>query len=775
MTLVYLGFGWLVGLVWAMVCPLKWPIWLALTPFPITAAWLQRNDRRYWRISLAVCFSLFGAARCQAFQPQLDLAQLNGQGRVTLEGYVAEEPAAHVDTVQIIIQVERIALEGPRRIAGRVLVEAPLYPEYHYGDRLSIAGRLQAPAAGSYQKYLAVKGIYSIIRQPRVELLDGKGGSWIKRGLMKARGVMQARIDRILPDPEAALLSGILLGNDQRISRSLLDKFNATGATHVIAISGANISLFIALLLKGFGRVVPRKTAGLLTLAAIAAYTVLVGADPPVVRAALMGGLLTSGWLLGRQPFGPTSLAAAAFFMTCANPMLVRDVGFQLSFAATLGLMLYPEPFQDLEKSGRRGRSAVKRAIRLLGDYALLIVTAQLATLPLIAYHFGRVPSISVLTNLLMLWAQPLLMATGGAALMVGLLWLPLGHMAAWFCYPFLWWTIRAVEWTDGLAGGSVETNITVTTVVSWYAFLLGLVWLISRRKSIMMWRPLSTRALSYACLVSAGICLLVAVTGIRNLPDGRLHVIFWDVGSGEAIFIETPGGRRVLVDGGQDSSLLLDRLGRRMSLWDRSLDLVIATHDDFEHIGGLPAVLKSYQAGALVTNGQVEGSTTWARLMELAEENGIRQAAVVRGQTIRLGDGVTFFILNPDGRPGNDRDNSSVVFRIDYMNTSFLMTADIDSDIEADMIENNLPLRSVVLKAADGGGKSGTGRPFLEAVDPWVVVIPVSEENNKNQPARTVLDRLEQFNKPVARTDESGSIHFITDGRYLWMEAESK
>ncbi|MBN1314150.1 MAG: ComEC/Rec2 family competence protein [Anaerolineales bacterium] len=778
MTLVYLGFGWLIGLIGAICCPLKWPIWLTLGLFPIFAAFSQRDDRSIWRIYLAIGFAFLGAARYQAYHPNLELADYNGKGRASLVGYVAEEPVVKNGNARIVFQVEQIGLgDGiPHHIYGRVQVEASLYPEFHYGDRLSISGHLQTPTNESYRVYLSIQGITSIVRQPQIEQLAGRGGSRIKKGLMSFKGRAQTTLEQILPDPEASLLSGILLGNDQKISDSLLEKFNDTGATHVIAISGSNISLFIALLLTGLGRIVPRRTAGLLTLITITAYTILVGADPPVVRAAIMGGLLTVGRLFGRQPFGPTSLMTAAMVMTVANPLLIQDAGFQLSFVATFGLMLCPEPFQDDRKEGRKKHldKPGRRIARLLGDYVLLTLAAQLATLPLIAYHFGRIPSISMLTNLLILCVQPLLMASGGIALLAGLVWLPPGQMAAWICYPFLWWTIRSVEWTYKLAGGAVESEITIGTMLMMYACLLGIVWLLHHHKKLEpLYRSISSRALVYASLISAAVCLTVGIGFMSSRPDGRLHVIFWDVGSGEAILIETPTGRRILVDSGPDSSVILDLLGRRMKLWDRNLELVIVTHDDYEHIGGMPAVLQTYQIGALLTNGLSGESDIWADLARQIEEYSILQTAVYRGQTIQMGDGVTLQVLNPDQRTAGSHDGNSIVLRIVYRNASFLLTGDINENLEAALLDSRQYLQSVVLKAANGGDKDGTSQPFLEAVDPWVVVFSVDNQQSNNQPARTVLDRLEKMDRPTARTDEMGSIHLTTDGQYLWMDAD--
>jgi competence protein ComEC len=246
MTLIYLGVGWLVGIGLAAVCPLKWPVWLVLSVLPITAAIIQREERSQWRLHLALAFLLLGAARYRVAQPRFgpaDLASYNGAGWGEFEGYVAAEPDPRPTLTQLTVMVEGMQLEGEvyRPVSGLALVEAPRYATYRYGDRLRFAGRLETPPEWddfSYRDYLARQRIYSRVRRPIIEPLAGWGGSPVKRALLDLKGNVQGVVRGILPDPEGALLSGILLGNDQGIPAPLMEDFNATGTSHIIAISG---------------------------------------------------------------------------------------------------------------------------------------------------------------------------------------------------------------------------------------------------------------------------------------------------------------------------------------------------------------------------------------------------------------------------------------------------------------------------------------------------------------------------------------------------------
>ncbi len=783
MTLVYLGLGWLAGLALAAACPLKWPLWLVLSLGPIAAAFLQPRRRRLY---LSLAFVFLGAARYRAGQPRFgpaDLATYNGRGWGEFQGTVVDEPDPRAGSTRLTVEMVSVHLEGdtPRPVSGRALLEAPRYPALHYGDRLRFSGRLQTPREGFYQDYLARQQIYSIVRRPQIEVLPGRGGSLLKRTLFGLKAEAQARLRQILPDPEVSLLSGVLLGNEQGIPGTLMEDFNATGATHVIAISGFNISIIVALLLTWLGRVIPRRRAGIVTIAVIAAYTVFVGADAAVVRAAVMGSLLTVGSLLGRQTFGPASLMAAAIAMTCAQPLLLWDVGFQLSCVATLGLMLYVEPLQKaalwaLEK--RLSPAAAGRLVRLLNDSLLVTTAAQITTLPLIAYQFGRVSPVSLLTNLLILPVQPALMIVGGVAAVAGLLWLPLGQVLGWLSYPFLWWTIRVVEATASVPSASVAYELSGAGLLAVYGGLFGLTWFLSRPALVRRaWLVLAAQPWAKLSLASAAASLALGIGFISSRPDGRLHVTFLDVGEGESILIQTPAGRTILVDGGPDPAVLLSQLGRRLGLWSRWIDVVVATHPDAAHVNGLPAVLESYRVGALITNGEEEGLPAWEELLALAEQERVPLVTAVSGQTIKVGDGVVLEVLHP-GSPGYGaapagRDNNSIVLQLRYGEASFLLAGDVEADVEARLIEAGAPLQSIVLKAADGGDRDGTTQGFLEAVNPWVVVFSAGDRNPRRHPAPKVVERVEVRGTAIARTDQMGSLHFVTDGRRLWVEAE--
>ncbi len=281
----------------------------------------------------------------------------------------------------------------------------------------------------------------------------------------------------------------------------------------------------------------------------------------------------------------------------------------------------------------------------------------------------------------------------------------------------------------------------------------------------IMAPYPKKVKLLLYGC---AGILLLLNLGVFLALvkTETKLHVAFLDIGQGDAIFIQSPTGRQVLIDGGKDRSVLRE-LGKRMSPFDRSLEMVIETHPDADHIGGLPSVFERYRVGAYLSPG-VEGQTSYVHALSAAvhEEQALRYE-VRRGDRIELGGGAYLEVLFPDRDVSNVETNtSSLVMRLVYGETSFLLTGDAPESIEQYLISLGGELESDVLKAGHHGSKTSTGEAFLSAVAPGAVVISAGKDNSYGHPHEEVVSRVEASGARIYRTMGEGAVVFESDGK---------
>jgi len=500
------------------------------------------------------------------------------------------------------------------------------------------------------------------------------------------------------------------------------------------------------------------------------------------VRAALMGLLYLLGRFLGRESYAPVSLAAAAFVMTLGNPHVLWDVGFQLSFASTAGLMLYARPLEEWIGHTIERVTSAQRAqhiVALIGEPLVVTVAAQLATLPVLLDAFGRLSLATLLGNGLILGVQPAVMISGGIATLLGLLIPALGRVAAWVAWVFLTYTIWAVQLVAQIPRASVPVRTASWMVWAYYGLLLGLTWWFrnSRERRRELWgrlRDWLASNLRTRMIVGASAVLLVLVLAAwRSLPDGKLHIFFLDVGQGDAIFIQTPSGRQALIDGGPNPSVLLSQLGRRMPFWDRTLDLVILTHPDEDHISGLVPVLERYQVDTMVWRELGCQDAICDRWRQLMAGVGAKVYSGEAGLTVELDRGLRMEVLHPGAEllTTDGYNDNSIVARLSYGAASVLLTGDITAQAEAVLLSSGSELRSTVLKAGHHGACTSTTAPFLEAVDPELAVISVGADNDYGHPCHAVIERLS--GRFVYRTDEHGTVEVVSDGARVWVDTD--
>jgi len=247
------------------------------------------------------------------------------------------------------------------------------------------------------------------------------------------------------------------------------------------------------------------------------------------------------------------------------------------------------------------------------------------------------------------------------------------------------------------------------------------------------------------------------------------LLVVFLDVGQGDAIFIEAPNGNQVLVDSGPDKSILRE-LGEVMGFSDRSIDLVIATHPDADHIGGFPDVFDRYEIATVMHPGATSDTATFKEFVNKMHMEGSDEIIGRQGMVVDLGSGVTLNILFPD-RDGLDGNEASIVAKLIYGETEFLLTGDAPIATERILLSERIDVKSDVLKAGHHGSRTSTSEPFLKAVSSSIVIISAGKDNRYGHPHEEVIDRLNAFGAKIFSTAELGRIKFYSDGTYLYQD----
>ncbi len=344
------------------------------------------------------CASL-GALRLQASMYQSEYQELF-DSKQEMEGYIVED----VD----IRQTFQFLTILPKGFSQRILVSVPVTSNYFYGDWVVLNGKVQEPQAFDdfdYPKYLERHNVYAVMKYPKILPLKSHKQNLVKEWLLQIKWSFTKRVDKFLQEPQSSLLMGILIGARKTLPQEVIDNFNATGVSHVIAISGYNISIIVSWL--GFLAHWPGRRARLyITLAVILGFVVLSGASASVIRAAVMGVLLLLAGNIGRQYSVGPSLFFAAFIMLLLNPkILFWDAGFQLSFLATMGIVYFMPLLEQLTPKWDNFLN-IKSTL-------LTTISAIAATLPLILFTFGRLSIVAPLVNILILPLVPLTMLLG--------------------------------------------------------------------------------------------------------------------------------------------------------------------------------------------------------------------------------------------------------------------------------------------------------------------------------------------------------------------------
>jgi competence protein ComEC len=274
------------------------------------------------------------------------------------------------------------------------------------------------------------------------------------------------------------------------------------------------------------------------------------------------------------------------------------------------------------------------------------------------------------------------------------------------------------------------------------------------------------------ALAVAAAIAWWSAFDALQG-AGGRLSVSVLDVGQGDAVLIETPDGRHVLVDGGPDGRRTAAELSEALPFWERAIELVVLTHGQEDHVGGLVEVLERYEVRQVIAPPLASESAGYRAWREEVERQHIPAHTARAGEVIDLGGGATLRVLGPSAETlaSGDANDASLVLRLTYGTVSFLLTGDIEIEGEEALLRSGAEVTAQVLKVAHHGSATSSSAAFLRAVRPALSVVSVGEGNPYGHPAPSVLERLDET--LLLRTDEHGTVRLSTDGRRLWVDVE--
>ena len=707
------------------------------------------------------------------------LHNLAADGYVDVVGRLARSPGREADRDVLLLDVRTVSLDGrDTPCPGRLRLGVPFARgsrrrlDYLAGDvirasvRLGSRGSFRNFGGFSYERYLQGLGVHRrgstkssllVVRvspAPRTSIR-----AWVSRVRRSIQSELEWRFpaaDGLDISSSGAVLEALLLGEDGRLDEPTVENLQKTGLYHLFAISGGHIAIINLLLYSLFRLMRMSRRASSLALAAfLVFYTMLVEGSPSVLRATLMTIAFLTGRLLWKDVHVLNTIAASAFVLLLANPSSLFDVGFELTYAATLTIILFMPPL-------------VRRLPRLpfkLPELAAMSAAAALGAAPLIARSFNRVAFSSLVLNFPAIPLVGLIMGIGYAFLPLAAVWPAAAALPAAVLKGLVALFSLVSHSLDAFAFLSIRVPTPRAGLVAGFYAALGLSLV---RPRFRLQKPL---------LAGAGFVLggLMVFSPFRpGSPDLRITLI--DVGQGESILVEFPGRRTMLIDGGGLAGSPFDVGDRVVSpvLWRKGItriDYLVLSHAHPDHLDGLAAMARNFRVREFWEGQPAPDEGAYGELLRALPARVVRRRCR-RGFHADAGP-VSIDVLHPpltaDGAgPAPAANEASLVVRLTYHRTSVLFMGDAGPGTERGLLEAGVDLASAVLKAGHHGSAASTSADFLAAVRPRLLLISAGEGNTYGFPSPALLARAAAAGARVLRTDRDGALEIRSDGLRL-------
>jgi len=720
----------------------------------------------YKVLSILISFFLLGMVVITFVNSQeneyvhFDEKEINLYG--TVETYINQE----AEISQFILKPHSLEYQG-NMVKVNHKIKITVYGKsqlYKYGDILKIRGTLVLPKAArnpggfNYQLYLKINGINALIYTDASNVQKvGKVKTSILKNLVYnldsgIKHVYYATMSR----REAGVLTSMIIGDRSGLEEDIQEDFVKSGVMHILAISGFNI----AVILYFANFLLSQVKSGLkylFLIILVVFYAIMAGGSPSVTRAALMAVIYLIGKMIGRNSDPLNSLSLSAFIILLINPLMLFDIGFQLSYMATLSLIIfYPIIMKKMPMFIPNKISEI-----VAGS-----ISSQLIIVPLFTNYFYGVSLVSIFTNLIVIPLSSLLIPLGLLSGFLGFLNLKLAFIINLINSNIIRVIIYITDAFSTLNFAYFGFYMTPLLIFGYYLILI-----------MFLFKPNKT----IKKLTAVFLIFIVLFFVFSSFKKEYMEITFLDVGQGDSIFIKTPGNRNVLIDGGgipdykessfdTGQSILIPFLYKNGV---KGIDVLVLTHSHDDHLKGLISVLDEMRVNMVFTGPYNQKSEQYDKFLQSIRKKNIDFKYLRKGDKIVLDEGLYVYVLNPGDKPfvntSSDMNNNSLVLKIVYRDISLLLTGDIEREAEDELLKSDVFLDSDIIKVAHHGSAFSSSPSFIEKVSPIISVIEVGY-NNYGQPDDDVVRRLEAIST-VFRTDKDGAVMLKTDGHFIYAE----
>ncbi|MFZ4620890.1 MAG: DNA internalization-related competence protein ComEC/Rec2 [Bacteroidota bacterium] len=710
---------------------------------------------------------------------------LDSSDTLTIYCTVADQPRVTNGKTTMLVSVtalrnefDSIRTEGrayltiiPIRRSKEVPVQIPYGSLLSFRSIMQSPGRERNPGEFSYRDYLGLNNIHgsiTVVGYSNVVVANEREQNvFFEYIIFPSKEFVSKSIRTAMSGDEANFLTGLLLGDRTDLSADIKNAFMNTGTIHVLAVSGSHVVLVAEIIFVVVGLLrFSGKPKYLLAIIFLLYYMYLTGATPSVVRATLMVIVMYLGKIFEERTDVYNVLGVSAVIILLFDPKQLFDVGFQLSFSAVFSIVyFYPKVNVLVPKFP----DSVNKFNILTTVWQLFAVSlaAQIGTLPFTAYYFGKVSIVSLFANLIVVPLVEIIVTVGlsGALLGIFSMWIAscFSEVNSVISVITLWF----VKWAEQVPYAVVNTATFGFKETIFYSSLIGFLFNMGNRTV--------QKRFIFGALAAANIFLFLSFT---ETDEKKLKVTFLDVGQGDGAVIQFPTGETVIVDAGPKTPGV-DAGERTVAPFLRRsgishIDAMITTHPHADHLGGVPYLLKNFSVHATVDAGQSAQSALFRDYDRLEQQ--CEQITVRAGMILNYG-GARLYVLHPtqrfidsDSTNGySDLNQSSVVFKLQYGNTSMLFTGDAEIEAEEQLVDCYGDfLRSDLLKAGHHGSSTSSSERFVSVIQPKHAVVSVAKFNKFRHPSKKVLRRFLEHHAVIHRTDEEGAVIVESDGKEL-------
>lgn len=619
-------------------------------------------------------------------------------------------------------------------------------PSIKYGDSLYIEGEFKQPEEArnykgyNYKQYLKTKKIIGTVELEKVKILKSSNGSFIHN----IQKYIRDTINGTLTDEEGNLLLAILLGDKDKLSEDIQESFKTSNLSHMLAVSGAHVSyIILGLTYVLQNSIIGKKNGKIVCIIFLLAFMAITNFTPSVTRACIMAILTLLSSIIYRKSDVYTNISVAALITLIFNPYSLLDLGFQLSYGGTIGIIIFIKRIQEKKSNSK--------VINYIKQMALVSIYANIIIIPIMMYHFNTVSFTFIISNIMASPILGIIVITGFLFIITSITVKPLTRLIAIFIKPILSILIKISQICSKLP----FSNILVVTpymfnVISYYAIIL---YCIKSKKN--------NKCKIIICL----LIVLILINFIIYIFPQKLRIFFIDVGQGDSTLIITPDKKTVLIDGGGSDSFDVGEKVLLPYLLDRRIlkvDYVLISHFDTDHCGGILTIMEKVKVKNIIISEQAEHSENYERFKKLMIHKKIRLIEVKKGDKIKIGRYSEFKILFPTSRllSENPLNNNSIVAQFNYNNFKMLFTGDIEKLAEQQILKTEkAEIRADILKVAHHGSKTSSIPEFIKAVKPKIALIGVGKNNTFGHPNQQTIKNLENIKCRIYRTDLQGEI----------------